>query len=65
MSLFKGLFMEKIDSCEALFLDLWDFLVWFENFTFYTSLAWIAVGLVAGIVVTVFYFHSFHGVMRD
>lgn len=48
--------MEKIDSCEALFLDLWDFLVWFENFTFYTSLAWIAVGFIAGFLASILFF---------
>lgn len=47
--------MEKIDSCEALFLDLWDFLVWFENFTFYTSLAWMAFGFVAGFLVSILF----------
>ena len=47
--------MEKIDSCEALFLDLWDFLVWFENFTFYTSLSWIAVGFIAGFLVSILF----------
>lgn len=42
--------MGNIDSCQALFLDLWDFLVWLSDYAFYSSVAWAGVGFVLGVL---------------
>jgi len=47
--------MENIDSCQALFLDLWDFLLWLSDYAFYSSVAWAGIGFVVGFLVFPFF----------